>query len=275
MRSHFRLPLLLGWLKVKFCTFASGSSGNCALLWLGGTYILVDAGISMRRTFSALADLGITPDMLSAILITHDHSDHVGGLPMITKYCEVPVFSSGGTARALTASGKCRPGRIREVGSGEPFTVRGLQITSFQTPHDCAESTGYTVTDGTKRLSVVTDLGVVTPGVRQAVLGSDAAIIEANHDVNMLKTGPYPYMLKVRILGPNGHLSNEAGGELAAELMTAGAVNIVLAHLSKENNTPETALAAVKGKLRAAGTGRGDLRLSVAPPDRRSEVFEI
>ena len=224
-------------------TLASGSSGNCILVSHGATHLLVDAGISCRRIKTALAQLDLTVGDLSAILITHEHSDHISGLTTLFKQFHLPVWCSEGTGRQLVY-------RIAFIGEvlntfqpGEVLTIGSLTVTPFSTLHDAADSVGYTFWDGEHKAALVTDLGVVTSVVEQAVCGCDFLLVEANHDPDRLAQGPYPYYLKQRILGEHGHLSNAACAALAAR---CGAKTVVLAHLSAENNTPSLALEAVR-----------------------------
>lgn len=230
-------------------TLASGSSGNCILVSGGGTHLLIDVGISARRICKSLRDLGVEPENLSGILITHEHSDHVAGLATLTKHYRVPVYASPGTARQLC----CRIAALEDVlitcAPGAAFSVGVLSVSTFPTLHDAAQSLGYTVTDGTRKAAVVTDLGVVTDEVLEGVAGANVLVVEANHDVEQLSSGPYPYYLKARILGSRGHLSNEAGGALARRAAEHGAHTVVLAHLSSENNTPARARIAAEAAL--------------------------
>ncbi|MEQ2456823.1 MBL fold metallo-hydrolase [Flavonifractor hominis] len=248
-------------------TLASGSSGNCTLVSDGDTHILVDAGISCRRITTALKGLGVDPAALSAVLITHEHTDHISGLTTLTKQRRVPVYASRGTARQLCYRIPFLEELIRPFAPGACFQVGGVEVESFPTPHDAAESAGYALSAGGRKAAVVTDLGHVTEEVRRGIRGADLLLAEANHDVEWLQSGPYPYFLKERILGQRGHLSNEAGAALACAAVEDGAHTVVLAHLSHENNTPERARQVVGDALRRMGAGH--VVLEVAP---RSET---
>jgi len=253
-----------------FHTLASGSGGNALLVCGGGTNILIDAGISWRRITTALGSLGLSASDLSAVLVTHEHSAHVSGIATMVKHSAIPVYASHGTARQLAHRIPFPADRLRAFCAGDSFTVGRLTCRSFPTSHDAADSVGYTVELEGCKLALATDLGYITPEVSQAVLGSHAVIVESNHDVDWLRTGPYPYVLQQRILGDRGHLSNEAGAELAARAVQAGARIVVLAHLSQENNTPARAYDAAFRRLCAAGFDpETQLQLLVAP---RSEV---
>lgn len=229
-------------------TFASGSTGNCALVSSSGGNILIDAGISMKRIKENLSRSGLTPEQLAGILVTHEHSDHIKGLAMLMKYHSVPVYApgilAGNLRRAVPGLERCL--HIFEV--GKPFALAGLTVTAFRTSHDTDESVGYRIGHGCS-LGFATDMGLVTDEVEKALLGCDAVLIEANHDRDMLVSGPYPPHLKQRILSPWGHLSNDDCARLAVKLADAGTKYIVLGHLSRENNTPELAYDTVRAAL--------------------------
>ncbi len=259
-----------------FYTLASSSQGNCTLVCQNDCYILVDAGISLRRITGALKALGLSPEALSAVLVTHAHTDHVAGLPMLIRRFALPVFASQGTAQALRLRCPELGGHLHAFSSGTAFQVENFSVESFPTPHDAPDSVGYRLSDGRRRLAFVTDLGHVTRAVLDGAGGADAVVLEANHDEAMLLNGPYPYPLKRRILGERGHLSNFSSGELAAALARRGAGHIVLAHLSRENNTPERALQATGQALEAAGLFVGrDVNLSIAPKDEPGPCHSI
>ena len=246
---------------MRVVTFASGSGGNCTLVGSGGTFILLDAGISMRRIRASLAQQGLTPEAVSAVFITHTHSDHTAGLRTWAKQCAVPIYASAQTAAVLRREMPELTIRLRETGIGESVQTGALEIVAFPTMHDTPGSVGYTVRAGATRFGMCTDLGCVTDEVFDALCGVRAAVLEANHDVEMLRNGPYPYPLKRRILSDRGHLSNEACGALAASLARSGTEQIVLGHISRENNRPELALETVRA---CAGAG---VELRAAPPD--------
>lgn len=251
---------------LKFTTLASGSSGNAALVSCGQTHILLDAGISARRITTGLRELGVEPQALSAILVTHEHHDHVCGLQVLTKKLNVPILATGSTCDQMGQKTPALAPLLQPQAAGTGLTVGGLWIKSFPTPHDAAGSVGYSIEGEGGRMVLCTDLGYITPEVKNAVLGCDLLVCETNHDEDWVRTGPYPYALKQRVLGDQGHLSNEAGAELAAIAVGSGTRTVVLAHLSHENNTPAHARAAVCRRLAAMGCdGNRDITLSVAP----------
>ena len=250
---------------MEFYTIASSSAGNAALVCHEDTHILIDAGVSCRRITQSLAALDLTLHDIDAILITHEHIDHVRALGTLQKKCAVPLYASRGTAAALDYPAE----RVHAFTPGDAFTVGSLRALPFRTSHDARESVGYRIESGDGSLAVLTDTGCITDEAHDLALGADTLLLEANHDVEMLTTSPYPYPLKRRILGEYGHLSNEAAAEFAVECVRAGTSDILLAHLSGENNTPSLAEYAVGRALQARGLS---VRLAAAPRDTISEV---
>ena len=257
---------------MTFTTLASSSSGNAALVSCGDTHILLDAGISAKQITAKLHMLGVAPSELSAILITHGHNDHVSGLRVLTKRAGAPIYATGPTCRAWYDKNCCAEAGalMREQEAGTGVQIGRLWVESFPTPHDAAGSVGYSIAGDGSRMVLCTDLGHVTGQVRRAVEGCDLLVCEANHDEDWVRSGPYPYYLKRRILGDCGHLSNEAGAELAAWAVESGTRTVVLAHLSQQNNTPAHAYDVVSRRLRAMDCDpERDITLAVAP---RSET---
>ncbi len=241
-------------------TLASGSSGNCTLVSEGDTHILVDVGISCRRIVTALKGLGIDPKALSGICITHEHSDHISGLATLTKQFSLPVYTTGGTGRQLCYRIAFLEHLIHDFTPGANFQVGAMTVESYPTLHDTAQPCGFALSSGSRKVAIVTDLGCVTEDVRQGIRGANLLVVESNHDVEAVQSGPYPYYLKQRILGDRGHLSNQAGASLARDAVDAGAHTVILAHLSSENNTPAMALHSAEAAL----AGR-NVNLRVAP----------
>lgn len=261
---------------LELCTLASGSSGNCLLLAGGQTRLLIDAGISARRICTGLRALGIEPSSLTGILVTHEHSDHISGLENLSKKYTVPIYASAGTAGYLCGRAAFLEERIRTFQPGARFCVGGLEVESFATPHDACQSVGYAVSCGGSKAAVVTDLGCVTEAVSAGVRGSRLLLVETNHDIDWLWSGPYPASLKRRIAGPRGHLSNEDGAALACAAASGGAKTVILGHLSARNNTPERARCAVEAALERAGIQAGrDVLLEVAPKAELSRRYEV
>lgn len=257
---------------MRVCTLASSSSGNCTFVSCGETSILIDAGISLRRIRVALKALDASPEGLSGVIVTHGHTDHINGLKMLSRYCRIPIYAPRGVGMELYSAVPEAEGLINVFPVGSGFDIGSLTIKSTPTMHDAPESVGYRIEGGGASLAFVTDLGCVTKNIVQCMSGAGMAIIEANHDPDLLMSGPYPYGLKKRILSNSGHLSNEASGSLAAMLADSGASTIVLAHLSCENNTPELARKTVSAAL---GDRLRNIRLDVAPPATAGEVYII
>lgn len=261
---------------MRICTFASSSSGNCTLVSHGSTHILIDAGISLRRIRDSLRLMGLTPDELTCALITHEHIDHISGISILVKYHKTPLFTSLGTGRGICAAVPEAEPYLNLFDAGVELALGGVAVRSFRTPHDSADSVGFTIDAGGKKLVYATDLGCLTEEVLAASLGADVAIIEANHDRDMVKNGPYPPFLKKRILSGRGHLSNSDCGELAVKLAGSGAAFIQLSHLSRENNTPELARKTVEEALLGADVTPGaDIQVDVAPPGAPGRIYEL
>lgn len=253
-------------------TLASGSSGNALLLSCGDTHLLVDAGISCRRITVGLRALGLAPDDLTAVLITHTHSDHIAGLQTLLKHTKLPIAATAQTGRGLAYRLAGVEARLLELPLCRPISLGCCTVTAFPTSHDAPGSCGFRFDTEDGGVGVLTDSGYVTEEAADILPGVGLAVLEANHDVETLRSGPYPYYLKQRILGYEGHLSNEDAARFAVTLAEAGASELVLAHLSKENNTPAMARNAVEIALSAA---RLAPCLSVAPRDCLSKAYMI
>ena len=245
--------------RMRIITFASGSKGNCTLVSCAGHHFLIDCGISMRRIKSSLAAIGLKIEDISAIFITHEHSDHICGLSMLTKYYNIPICAPRTVAKHLRYSIAGVEDCLRVFPTEGKCDFGGVLVSAFHTSHDTEESVGYRF-ESECVFALATDTGVVTDEMLSGLLGADAVVLESNHDVDMLMSGSYPYTLKRRILSDHGHLSNEACGELAAYLADWGTKYIILGHLSRENNSPARAFHTVKNAL----NGR-EVLLLVAP----------
>lgn len=240
----------------------SSSKGNSIYIGTKTEGILIDDGVSFSRLKNALELNGLSADSIKAVFVTHEHSDHIKGLPVLTKKIKAPVFARGLTLEYLLKSSSVNS-ELREMVNGEE--VCGMTIECFRTPHDARESCGYKVSfsDG-KTAAVCTDLGHVTEEIEAALLGTSCVLLESNYDVEMLRNGAYPYYLKMRILSGDGHLSNIDSGRFAAKLVSSGTEKIILGHLSQENNRPEIAentVVSFLGQFRR----NADYLLSVAP----------
>ena len=240
---------------VSVSVLASGSRGNCAVVASASTRILVDAGISCRETFKRLKASGSDPRALSAILITHEHNDHVFGLATLAKKLSIPVFMTGGThqfwAKSIRDATGGRPelNKLETFSSGHSFQIGDIAVTPFTIPHDAADPVGFTFRSEGVKIGLATDLGYVPASVCNHLQGCDLLMLEANHDVEMLRVGPYPWVVKQRVMSRVGHLSNDALAEFFANNYDGSASYLVLAHLSEQNNHPELARQAVEKAL--------------------------
>ena len=261
----------------QFCPLFSSSSGNCT--YIGTPYggILIDAGVSARRIERALLDREIDPAGIASIFITHEHSDHIGGVRVFASRYGIPVYASEGTVDGMERAGACKGVDVREMAEGEVISVGGVAVTSFPTPHDTAGSTGYRVTTSDGRtLAVATDMGTVTDRVRQVLCRCDAVLIESNYDRHMLEVGPYPYPLKQRIAAATGHLCNDDCAAVLPTLVQSGVSHLFLGHLSPHNNLPALAEQTAKNALDAAGLrAESDYRLRVTEPVSTQPVVYI
>ena len=237
---------------MNLCSIASGSSGNCIYVGSDKTSILVDAGISGKRIEQGLNSIERTTKDCDAILITHEHSDHVKGLGVLARKYHIPIYCTKGTMEELkqmSMLGKMPEGLYRPILAEETFSIGDLSILPFEISHDAAEPVGYRVSHGEKSVGIATDMGVYDEKIVENLQGLDALLLEANHDINLLQVGSYPYSLKMRILGEKGHLSNDASARLIEKVLHPGLQHILLGHLSKENNFPELAYQTVSYEL--------------------------
>lgn len=259
---------------MRLCSIASGSSGNCIYVGSEATHLLVDVGISGKRTEQGLSKLELTGRDIDGILITHEHADHIGGLGVIVRKYGIPVYATAGTIEAMkncSSLGDVDPGLFHEVQEDRKFIIKDLTVNPMRISHDAAQPVGYRIFYGSRRVAVCTDLGVYNDYTVECLKGMDALLLEANHDVNMLQVGPYPYYLKQRILSDRGHLSNENSGRLLCRILHDGLKAVLLGHLSKENNLPELAFESVRMEINMGDNPykAGDFDIRVA---KRSEV---
>ncbi len=260
---------------MKLCPLCSGSSGNATYIEAGNARLLIDAGLSCKRITELLERVGVDPRTLSAILITHEHIDHVRGVNILSKKYDIPVYANADTWSVLKAP-------LRDVAaknvcvfeSDRDFYLAGARILPFSVPHDAVHCVGFTVSAQGHKVGVCTDLGHVDARILSILSGCDLLLFEANHDVDMLMAGSYPYLLKKRILSGNGHMNNDDCGRALVKLHETGVKNVILGHLSQENNYPALAMIAVRSVLEEAGVAN-DMQIAVAAREEPTGVFEI
>ena len=224
---------------MDFCSIASGSSGNCTYTGTDHTALLVDAGVSVRQIEKGLKSIDRAATDIDGILVTHEHSDHIKGLGVLSRRYGIPIYGTKGTLNAIancSSLGTIDAGLYREIHVDEDFQVGDVTVHPFEIPHDAAQPSAYRISHEETSVAVVTDLGVFSDYIIENMKDLDAVLLEANHDSRMLQAGPYPYYLKQRILGTHGHLSNENAGRLLCRVLHDNLKHIFLGHLSKENN---------------------------------------
>ncbi|MBR2454658.1 MAG: MBL fold metallo-hydrolase [Clostridia bacterium] len=252
----------------KFCPLFSSSSGNSIYIGGGENSILIDIGVSAKQTEQALFNIGVDADSIRDIFITHEHSDHIKGIKVFTKKHKARLHMTAGTYEALVKTDALDNAEECSIITSDGVDVGCMLVRPFATSHDASESCGYTIelANG-RKMSVATDLGVMTDTVLENLKGSDLVMLESNHDVNMLQCGGYPYILKRRILGVKGHLSNDACAETLVKLIESGTTRFFLGHLSRENNIPQLAYQTSVSALTMAGATEGeDYYIRVAKP---------
>ena len=257
---------------LNFCSLYSGSSGNSLFVETENTKLLIDAGVSSKKIENALDGLNINPSLLDGILITHEHSDHVQGLGTFAKKFNVPVFVNSKTLDNMPKQkDKIPQNIIKNFAIGDTFEINDLKIKSFAIPHDAVNPCGFNISNNEKNISIATDIGHMTNGILKNLEGSEFILLESNYDPEVLMYSHYPYILKTRIAGPTGHLSNEAAGKTISFLLKSGLQQVMLGHLSKESNFPELAYKTVVEELISSNYNENSLRLSIASRDATSK----
>ena len=265
---------------MKVCSIASGSSGNCIYVGTEKTNILIDAGISRKRIVEGLHSIGVEPEQLDGIFVTHEHSDHIKGLGVLSRKYHLPIY---GTKETLDEIAACKTLGVFDTSLLSPiepdvdFQIGDLTVKPFKIDHDAVDPVAYRVESGSKAVAVATDMGHFDQYTIDHLQKLDALLLESNHDVRMLETGPYPYYLKRRILGDHGHLSNENAGRLLNNILHDNLKKIFLGHLSKENNYAELAYETVRLEIDEGDCpyGASDFSISVASRDKMSEVIYL
>ena len=255
---------------LKICVLASSSAGNCTFVSNGRTRILIDAGLSRKQTLERLAAAGEAPEALDAIIVTHEHSDHVAGLPALAKKLKIPVYLSRLTAPTIDWGG-CQA-KVEVFQAGCRLSIGDIRVDTFTIPHDAADPVGLCLEADGMRIGFVTDLGYIPDSIMVHLRGVSFLLLESNHDLEMLKVGPYPWSVKQRVMGRKGHLSNDVVSDFILDDLDGGVGTLVLGHLSEHNNHPEIVRLVADQALRRRGLAS---RLVIAEPRRQSEIFEF
>ncbi|MFR2533915.1 MAG: MBL fold metallo-hydrolase [Clostridia bacterium] len=259
----------------QFYSLFSGSTGNCSIVQTEHTKILIDVGESAKKIAEALRSLQIEPEQIDAVLITHEHSDHIKGLGTFSKKYNVPVYANLETWNAMPTQKEKIEKENRKEFLFSPFKIGDFEILPFSIPHDAANPCGFNIIHKDKKISIATDIGHMNEQIMQHLANSRFILLEANYDPEILKCSSYPYLLKQRISGPNGHLSNDMAGKTISYLLNSGLNHVMLGHLSKENNFPELAYKTVVEQLIENHLDESSLHLSVANRYAISPVINV
>jgi phosphoribosyl 1,2-cyclic phosphodiesterase len=256
---------------MQFSVLGSGSRGNAVLIATKESRLLIDGGFSGKEIARRLALIGCDPQSLDAILVTHEHEDHISGVGVLSRRYKLPVYANPATHRAASHRVK-KLSKAGEFATGQAFNLQELHIHPFAVSHDAADPVGYTISDGSVTIGYCTDTGCVSRHITHRLQQCQGLILEANHDPQMLRDGPYPLRLQQRIRSNKGHLANATCGALVRQLASAGLNQVVLAHLSESNNLPELAFAAVQQELGSAG---GELQIRLARQDQPTPLIAL
>jgi phosphoribosyl 1,2-cyclic phosphodiesterase len=264
---------------LKICSIASGSSGNCIYVGTDDVNLLVDSGISGKKVELGLSNIGVNPNTIDGILITHEHSDHIRGVGVLARRYKIPIYTTKKTWEATLdykPIGKIPTDLFMEIYPDEDYAIKDIIIQPFKSFHDAIDPVCYTFRNKDKKISIATDIGCYDEYIVEKLYGSNVLFIEANHDVKLLEVGKYPYYLKKRILSDIGHLSNEKSGELISTLYNETLSHVILGHLSQENNFPELAYESVKTVLlNYPHIELDNLNISVASRNNNSELVVV
>ncbi len=261
-----------------FCPLYSGSSGNVLFCQYGKTRLLVDAGKTGKCIADALQTIGVDPQTIDGILVTHEHSDHILGVGVMARKYHIPVYATRETWLAIgNKCGKIPADLMKETEAGKDFLLGDIGVAPFSIPHDAADPVGYRLWGGKMSISTATDLGHFSENVYRRIVGSDMVLLESNHDPDMLRANPhYNALLKKRILGDHGHLSNEACADALLKLIAGGTAHVILGHLSGENNTPTLARHVSEGAMEREGIRVGqDVQVEIALRDTVGQIYRI
>lgn len=259
---------------IKFCSISSGSTGNCHYLGTDNTKILVDAGLSGKKIQSLLSQIEVEGKDIDGILVTHEHTDHIKAVGILSRRFDIPVYTNEKTwSKLVNSIGDIKDKNIKVIKNNSDFTIKDLNITSFQVFHDAIDPIGYTFSHDNKKVAILTDTGEVDSSILKQLDNSDLIMLESNHDVNMLKIGSYPQFLKQRVLSKVGHLSNEDAAKVLKSIKIKESTKLILGHLSGENNFPELAYETVTGILKEADMGF--LKPEISLKEKLTKVYKI
>ena len=251
-------------MSLEMCILASGSSGNAIYVASGKTRILIDAGLSAKQVALRLEQIGVAPESINGICVSHEHGDHINGLRVLQKRHGIPVYANAGTLNGIRRQPKADEIAVKVFQTGSPFEIGDITIEPFSVPHDAYEPVGFRLQCLETAVGIVTDLGMATALIREKLRGCQAIIVESNHDEDLLQEAPRPWPLKQRIRSRQGHLSNTDAARLIADCATDALEHVFLSHLSSDCNTPDTALRTVASQLRLDGLGHINLEVSGA-----------
>ncbi|MTI46246.1 MBL fold metallo-hydrolase [Sporosalibacterium faouarense] len=262
-------------MSLQFCSLSSGSSGNCQYISTDNVKILVDSGLSGKKVENFLKEIEVQANTIDGILVTHEHKDHIKGVGILSRRYDLPIYANTNTWKAMEGElGKINEKNIIEFKTDEGFELKDLAILPFRISHDSSEPVGFAFYHKNKKISYLTDTGYVSDDVKKKIRNSNLLVVESNHDVEMLKIGKYPWFLKKRVLGSEGHLSNEDAGKLITEVLSGREQDILLAHLSKENNFPELAYQTVVNIVSEKGIKiNEEVNINLTYRDKPTRVF--
>jgi len=251
-------------MSLEVCVLASGSSGNSIYVASQSTRILIDAGLSAKQVAVRLEQIGVVPESIAGICVSHEHGDHIAGIRVLQKRHGIPVYTNAGTLNGIRRQPKADEISARIFQTGSPFEIGDITVEPFSVPHDAYEPVGFLLRTAECTVGIVTDLGMSTSLIREKLRGCDAIIVESNHDEDLLQEAPRPWSLKQRIRSRQGHLSNMDAARLISDCATERLAHVFLAHLSSDCNSPDTALRTVASQLRLDGLGHITLEISLA-----------
>ena len=260
----------------NFCSLYSGSSGNCLYVETDNTKLLIDAGVSLKKILEGLDSINIEPSSLDGVLVTHEHSDHIKSLGALSKKFDLPVFANQETFNAMPKQvEKISDKNIKKFNINETFCINDIEINPFSIHHDAANPCGFNFINNDKKISIATDIGHIDNKILKQLDGSSFILLESNYDPEVLKYTKYPFALKQRIAGPNGHLPNNIAGKVINYLLNNGLNTAMLGHLSKESNFPALAYQTVADEIISSGTDISKINLSVASRDTVGDIIHI